>query len=136
MDKQKEIERIAEIICEAYIPKQKPQELRYADIYRFMPTATALVNAGYRLCGGESCPNFKHYQAECERCTKKMEIKKALEIDAIKHPVVKEFAERLKECFVMADDIALYPHYSDGYNRALEAVSEKINELVKEVCGE
>lgn len=42
-----EIEKMAEIICEAYTPKQKPQELRYADVYRFKPTATALVNAGY-----------------------------------------------------------------------------------------
>lgn len=48
MNKQKEIEKMAEIICEAYIPKQKPQELRYADIYRFMPVAEALFDAGYR----------------------------------------------------------------------------------------
>ncbi|MDE7337323.1 MAG: hypothetical protein K2N32_04330 [Clostridia bacterium] len=64
MDKQKEIEKIAEIICEAYVPKQKPQELRYADVYRFMPAATALINAGYG--------DVKQYQEEIEQLRKQL----------------------------------------------------------------
>ena len=52
---------------------------------------------GYRLCGGEDCPNFKHYQAECKRCTKKMEVKKSFEIESAVQQAVKEFAEKLKE---------------------------------------
>ncbi len=50
-------------------------------------------------CGGEDCPNFKHYQAECKRCTKKMEVKKSLEIESAVQQAVKEFAEKLKEVF-------------------------------------
>lgn len=52
---------------------------------------------GYRLCGGEDCPNFKHYQAECKRCTKKMEVKKSFEIESAVQQAVKEFAEKFRE---------------------------------------
>lgn len=52
-------------------------------------------------------------------------------IAQIQAQAVREFAEKLKGCFVKADDTELYPHYSDGYNRALEAVNEIIDSLLK-----
>lgn len=75
------------------------------------------------------CANIYCGDIECEQC-RVSQCAEAL-IDA-SYGNLKEFAERLKECLVKASDIDLYPHYSDGYNRALEAVSGKIDELLKE----
>ncbi len=88
MNKEKEIEEMAkELHCatnESFISCRK--------------IARILVGRrGYRLCGGEDCPNFKHYQAECKRCTKKMEVKKSFEIESAVQQAVKEFAEKFRE---------------------------------------
>lgn len=88
MNKEKEIEEMAkELHCatnESFISCRK--------IARIL-----VERRGYRLCGGEDCPNFKYYQAECKRCTKKMEVKKSFEIESAVQQAVKEFAEKLKE---------------------------------------
>ncbi len=88
MNKEKEIEEMAkELHCatnESFISCRK--------IARIL-----VERRGYRLCDGEDCPNFKHYQAECERCTQTMEVKKSLEIESAAQQAVKEFAEKLKE---------------------------------------
>lgn len=94
MDKQKEIEQMAEVLEAAKTAAR--QTFGSLNQGFGMWYATALINAGYRLCGGDNCPNYKYYQAECERCTKKMEIKKAFEINAIKEQAVREFAEIVK----------------------------------------
>ena len=87
MNKEKEIEEMAkELHCatnESFISCRK--------IARIL-----VERRGYRLCGGEDCPNFKHYQAECKRCTKKMEVKKSFEIESAVQQAVKEFADELK----------------------------------------
>lgn len=121
MEKQKEIKRLAEKIYESGVSLDGI-DFAYGATWdsHFTRLALKLVNDGYRLCGGDNCPNYKHYQAECERCTKKMEIKKALEIGAIKQQAVREFAERLKDNCTF-----------DGHRVALD--KNKIDELVKEV---
>ncbi len=87
MDKEKEIEEMAkELHCatnESFVSCRK--------IARIL-----VEKRGYCLCGSEDCPNFKHYQAECKRCTKKMEVKKSFEIESAVQQAVKEFAEILK----------------------------------------
>lgn len=125
MDKQKEIERMKRIICSAKETPCSNCPFRFNGKCAAEKDAELLFNAGYRLCGGDNCPNYKHYQAECERCTKKMEIKKALEIDAIKQQAVREFAEKVK--YESAMTFVKQEHI---------AVCEILDELVKEVCGE
>lgn len=87
MNKEKDIEEMAkELHCatnESFISCRK--------IARIL-----VERRGYRLCGGDNCPNFKHYQEECDRCVKTMEVKKSFEIESAAQQAVKEFAEILK----------------------------------------
>ncbi len=64
-----------------------------APIDRLAELEDKIESGELKECGGEDCPNFKHYQAECKRCTKKMEVKKSLEIESAVQQAVKEFAE-------------------------------------------
>lgn len=102
MDKEKEIEDMAkELHCatnESFISCRK--------IARIL-----VERRGYRLCGGEDCPNFKHYQAECKRCTKKMEVKKSFEIESAVQQAVREFAEELRKAL---EEYRLENEYFDG----------------------
>ena len=88
MNKEKEIEEMAkELHCatnESFVSCRK--------IARIL-----VEKRGYHLCGSDNCPNFKHYQEECDRCVKTMEFKKSLEIESAVQQAVKEFAEKLKE---------------------------------------
>lgn len=116
MNKEKEIEELRTLMFEKsnsqnvepvftdendeehYLPDEAIKVLNDILEKAFIPfLAEVVINAGYRLCGGEDCPKFKRYQAECERCTKKMEVKKSFEIESAVQRVVKEFAEKLKE---------------------------------------
>lgn len=100
MDKEKEIEMIAEIITNSAFNDMSDSRSRHKyGVSGFY--AEALINAGYG--------NVKQ--------------------------AVKDFAEKLKKEIVLADDIDLFPHYSDGYNRACGDVVERIDTLFKELYG-
>lgn len=45
MNKKKEIQRMSEIIADAYLPNNRPQSS--FDVFRFKPAAEALSKAGY-----------------------------------------------------------------------------------------
>lgn len=117
MDKQKEIKEMIKKIDE-FCPDVDGEcdENYYSDCL-----ANFLVNAGYRLCGGDSCPNFKHYQAECERCTKKMEIKKAFEIDAIKQQQEEEIMDLTAKLEAAEQDKANLERTIEEMNEVLSA---------------
>lgn len=118
MNKEKEIEEMAkELHCatnESFISCRK--------IARIL-----VERRGYRLCGGEDCPNFKYYQAECKRCTKKMEVKKSFEIESPREQAVKEFAEKLKKELWKFD--GSWQEY-DG-----EDLCETVDNLITELYG-
>ncbi len=125
MNKEKEIEEIAkELHCatnESFISCRK--------IARIL-----VERRGYRLCGGEDCPNFKHYQAECKRCTKKMEVKKSFEIESAVQKAVKEFAGNIIE---LLDEMGMErsSEYNDGYDDGVADCITNIKSLITELYG-
>ncbi len=125
MNKEKEIEEIAkELHCatnESFISCRK--------IARIL-----VERRGYRLCGGEDCPNFKHYQAECKRCTKKMEVKKSFEIESAVQKAVKEFAGNIIE---LLDEMGMErsSEYNDGYDDWVADCITNIKSLITELYG-
>lgn len=88
MNKEKEIEEMAkELHCatnESFISCRK--------IARIL-----VEKRGYHLCGSDNCPNFKHYQEECDRCVKTMEVKKSLEIESVEQRVAKDILTLLQK---------------------------------------
>lgn len=119
MNKEKEIEEMAkELHCatnESFISCRK--------IARIL-----VERRGYRLCGGEDCPNFKHYQAECKRCTKKMEVKKSFEIESAVQQAVKEFAEKFKKEFLK--------HFPTLFTDAIyQCTDSELDNLITELYG-
>lgn len=62
----------------------------------FHKIAELLYESGYRLCGGDSCPNYKHYKADCEHCARVMEIRQTMLMDIAKKQAIKSFADKLK----------------------------------------
>lgn len=126
MNQEKEIEEMAkELHCatnESFISCRK--------IARIL-----VERRGYRLCGGEDCPNFKHYQAECERCTQTMEVKKSLEIESAAQQAVKEFAGNIIE---LLDEMGMErsSEYNDGYDDGVADCITNIKSLITELYGE
>ena len=57
--------------------------------------AERLYNAGCRMCGGESCTNFKHYEAECKCCTETMELKQRLALESAEEKARKGTAKEI-----------------------------------------
>lgn len=58
--------------------------------------AKELVDEGYRLCGGDGCPNYKHYKADCAHCVQVMEIRQTMLIEIAKKQAVKSLVDKIK----------------------------------------
>lgn len=99
MNRENEIKGMAKVLFGHYCGNDECGKCKEPNCIDYRK-AERLFNAGYRLCGGENCPNFKHYQDECDYCTKKMEVKKSFEIESAVQQAVKEFAEKLKKGIV------------------------------------
>lgn len=90
-DREKQIEEMAKDICFACKTRHKCNN-ELCCMSKIV--AEALINAGYRLCGAIS-PNYKHYQAECERYTRTAEIKQDLANESITKKVAQDILHEL-----------------------------------------
>lgn len=131
-DREKQIEEMANdladncaIVSDTYYDYDLQSACNDID---YKKTAENIYALGYRLCGGDSCPKFKHYKAECEHCTKVMEIKQACIVESAKKHAVKEAFEKLKKCFIK--------HRPTFYKDATyEFTENELDELFTELYG-
>ncbi len=119
MNKEKEIEEMAkELHCatnESFISCRK--------IARIL-----VERRGYHLCGSDNCPNFKHYQEECDHCIKTMEVKKSFEIESAVQQAVREFAEKFKKEFLK--------HFPTLFTDAIyQCTDSELDTLITELYG-
>ena len=104
-----------------------------APIDRLAELEDKIESGELKECGGESCPNFKHYQAECECCTQTMEVKKSLEIESAVQQAVKEVGEWLRRNLRKNATDVYFMNY-DEYGKAvsLTVAESLVLEIIQE----